>query len=276
MSVCLCLSVPASVCGMRAVPCPWPTKVASYPCPLDPQPLCIPLAVGKFNYLPLISSFVFCSPLLYSYLLYGILNCYIYIANLHTRLHRQCACLSLCVCVWESPGLIACVWVAFDSRKIAEQLIDKVHFGLLFLKGGLVQNYSQYTPGDKSFLAAKRENSIFKHCSWAGFVAGLVLASTAAVNRSLAHWNSLANASTSDCVMACMWHVTVNCYGFCQFKLFSHPSVPLSPEKSLCVGRKINALESNFRNCFRCCKWPKIYLSEMCQCCDLYDWYAEN
>lgn len=154
MSVCLCLclctlSECVCVCGMRVVPCPWPTKVArqtTSPSPLDPQPLRIPLAVGKFNYLPLISSFVFCSPLLYSYLLYGILNCYIYIANLHTRIHRQCACQ--CQCVWESPGWIACVWVAFDSRKIAEQLIDKVHFVFpSFLRGTRPQNYSQYSPG---------------------------------------------------------------------------------------------------------------------------------
>jgi len=90
----VCLSVCACVCVWNAgCTLPLANKGPSYPSNSVnlPDPW-IPLAVGKFNYLPLISSFVFCSPLLHSYLLYSILNCYIYIANLHTRVHRQCNC----------------------------------------------------------------------------------------------------------------------------------------------------------------------------------------
>jgi len=93
--------------------------------------------VGKFNYLLLISSFVFCTLLLYSYLLYGILNWYIYIANLRTHICRVCivVCASVCVCVCVCASLHLVVEIrisilVFD--RIAEQLIDKVHFWSLF------------------------------------------------------------------------------------------------------------------------------------------------
>jgi len=88
VGVCLCVCVWNAGCTL-----PLANKGPPYPSnSVNPSDPWIPLAVGKFNYLPLISSFVFCSPLLHSYLLYSILNCYIYIANLHTRVHRQCNC----------------------------------------------------------------------------------------------------------------------------------------------------------------------------------------
>lgn len=95
--VCLSAWLFAWVCDcvlLRAVVLPHPTLISL---PLSPtRAVSCARAVGKFNYLLLISSFVFCAPLLYSYLLYGILNWYIYIANLRTHTCAEC---TVCVCV---------------------------------------------------------------------------------------------------------------------------------------------------------------------------------
>lgn len=99
--VCLSAWLFAWVCDcvlLRAVVLPHPTLISL---PLSPTraTLSCARAVGKFNYLLLISSFVFCAPLLYSYLLYGILNWYIYIANLRTHTCAECT-VCVCVCLW--------------------------------------------------------------------------------------------------------------------------------------------------------------------------------
>lgn len=109
---------------------------------------------------------------------------------------------------------------------------------------------------DKSFLAAKRENSIFKHCSWAvrWFLFGFPLRSFEVCLTEIV-WLM---RSQCECVMACMWHVTVNCYGFCQFKFSRLPAPRLKKKKR-------NAFEINFWNCFGSSCVSAMYLSEMRQ-----------
>lgn len=104
LSVCLSAWLFAWVCDcvlLRAVVLPHSSLLSlSHPPSLRLSPtraVSCARAVGKFNYLLLISSFVFCAPLLYSYLLYGILNWYIYIANLRTH---TCADCTEYVCLW--------------------------------------------------------------------------------------------------------------------------------------------------------------------------------
>lgn len=103
LSVCLrdCLPEYVIVCCCGQLSSPHSSLLShSHPPSLQLSPtraVSCARAVGKFNYLLLISSFVFCAPLLYSYLLYGILNWYIYIANLRTH---TCAKCTECVCLW--------------------------------------------------------------------------------------------------------------------------------------------------------------------------------